>query len=70
MREFEKLTVTFGGINCIDIAGVDWQDRDAVKAYYSDPGSNRKVCVQLVGDAAYALGELLEQEAKRKKEQS
>ena len=33
MKEFEKLTESFGGINCCDIARVDWNDRDAVKAY-------------------------------------
>lgn len=69
MRQFEKLTESFGGINCSDIARVDWKDRDAVKAYYSDPDSRRQACVRLVGDAAYVLGELLEQEAERKKEQ-
>lgn len=69
MGEFEQLTAAFGGINCRDIARVDWQDRDAVKAYYSEPDGKRKACIQLVGDAAYALGRLLEQEAERKKEQ-
>ncbi len=68
MKEFEKLTESFGGINCHDIARVDWQDRNAVKAYYSNPDSNRKACIQLVGDATYALGKLLEEEAERKKE--
>lgn len=67
MKEFEKLTESFGGINCRDIAGVDWKDRDAVKAYYKDPDSKRKACIQVVGDAAYALGVLLDLEAKEKK---
>ena len=66
MQDFEKLTESFGGINCRDIARVDWKDRDAVKAYYSDPDSNRKACVRLVGDAAYALGKLLETETEKK----
>jgi C_GCAxxG_C_C family probable redox protein len=66
MKDFEKLTEPFGGMNCRDIAGVDWHDRGAVKAYYSDPDSNRQKCIRLVGDAACALGELLEQEAARK----
>lgn len=70
MKEFENLTKSFGGINCRDIARVDWKDRDAVRAYYANPeSSNRKACIQLVGDAAYALGKLLEGEAERKKEQ-
>ena len=70
MREFENLTESFGGINCRDIARVDWKDRNAVKTYYSEPDSNRKDCIRLVGDAAYVLGTLLEQEAERKGERS
>jgi hypothetical protein len=65
MKEFENMTESFGGIHCHDIARVDWKDRAAVKEYYSNPESSRKVCVKLVGDAAYALGVLLEQEAVR-----
>ena len=63
LKQFEELTKPYGGMNCRDIAGVDWQDRKAVKKYYSDPEGGRKICVKLVGDAAYALGEILEQEA-------
>ena len=69
MKEFENLTESFGGINCRDIARVDWNDRVAVKGYYLNPDSTRKVCIQLVGDAAFALGKLLEGEAEREKEQ-
>jgi C_GCAxxG_C_C family probable redox protein len=70
MREFEKMTESLGGINCRDIAGVDWGDRGAVKAYYANPESTRKVCIHLVGEAAFALGRLLEEAAARKKEHS
>lgn len=70
IKQFAKLTKPYGGMNCRDIAGVDWKNREAVKKYYSDPESGRKACVKLVGDAAYALGEILEQEASRKKERS
>jgi len=63
IKQFEELTKPYGGMNCRDIAGVDWQNRAAVKQYYSDPEGGRKICVKLVGDAAYALGEILEQEA-------
>ncbi|VAW38256.1 hypothetical protein MNBD_DELTA04-1666 [hydrothermal vent metagenome] len=70
LKQFEELTKPYGGLNCRDIAGVDWQNRKAVKKYYSDPKGGRKICVKLVGDAAYALGEILEQEAARKKKRS
>jgi C_GCAxxG_C_C family probable redox protein len=60
-KEFEKLTEPFGGINCRDIAGVDWQDRKAVRRYYSDAGGRRKECIRLVGESARILGILLEE---------
>ena len=52
-------------MNCCDIAKVDWKNRDAVKDYYSNPESSRKICMKLVGDATYALGKLLEQESEK-----
>mgnify|MGYP001256757169 CR=1 FL=1 len=61
MLEFEKLTQPHGGMNCRDIARIDWRDRDAVKSYYSDPDSTRRECIRLVGEAACALGRLLEE---------
>ena len=70
LKQFEELTKPYGGLNCRDIAGVDWQNRKAVKKYYSDPKGGRKICVKLVGDAAYALGEILEQAAAKKKRSS
>lgn len=65
LRAFEKMCEPYGGSNCRDIARVDWRDREAVKVYYGDPDSRRKECIRLVGEAAYALGRLLEEDAKR-----
>jgi hypothetical protein len=56
-------------MNCRDIAGVDWKNRAAVKEYYNNPESRRKICVELVGEAAFVLGELLEQEEVWRREQ-
>jgi len=67
LKRFAELTEPYGSMNCCDIARIDWKDRDAVKDYYANPESNRKICIKLVGDAAYILGELLEQEAAREK---
>ena len=61
LRKFEELTSSFGSMNCRDIAQVDWKNKIAVTNYYSNPLSSRKICIKLVGDAAYALGELIEQ---------
>lgn len=65
LKRFEELAAPFGSMNCCDIAQVDWKNREAVKNYYSNPESSRKVCVKLVGDAAYELGELLEQQSEK-----
>lgn len=65
LRNFEELTAPFGSMNCCDIAKVDWKNRDAVKNYYSNPESSRKICTKLLGDAAYALGELIEQQSEK-----
>ena len=62
MKKFADLTEPYGGMDCRDIAGVDWQNREAVKVYYVNPDSSRKICTRLVGEAAYILGELLEEE--------
>jgi C_GCAxxG_C_C family probable redox protein len=62
IKEFEKLAAPYGGVNCRDIARVDWRNRDAVREYYGKPEGRRKICIELVGDATRILGELLEQE--------
>jgi C_GCAxxG_C_C family probable redox protein len=59
---FENLTMQHGGMDCRDISKVDWQNRDMVKEFYSNPESRRKICHQLVGDTALLLGKLLESE--------
>ena len=65
LEKFEELTAPFGSMNCCDIAKVDWKDRVAVKNYYINPLSSRKICIKLVGDAAYMLGELLDQQSEK-----
>lgn len=62
LRRFEELTKEHGGSDCRDIARMNFQDREMVKDFYANPESRRKICVQLVGDTAYMLGKLLEEE--------
>jgi hypothetical protein len=62
VKRFGELTEQQGGIRCLDIARVDWRDPAAVKEFRTNPESRRKLCVQLVGDVAQALGELMEQQ--------
>jgi C_GCAxxG_C_C family probable redox protein len=60
-KRFEDLTREYGGVDCRDIARVDWKDREAVKVFYSGPDGRRRLCQKLVGETACALGEILEQ---------
>ncbi len=60
---FEDLTKQYGGIECRHIARVNWRDRKQVKAFYKGENSRRQICTKLVGDFAFALGEILEKEA-------
>ena len=60
-KMFEKLAREHGSVDCKDIARVKWNDRDQVKNFYGNPDSRRMtVCTPLVGETAFALGELLE----------
>jgi len=63
MQHFRELTGQFGGINCGQIARVNWMDRDQVKDFYNNPDSRRQHCIAVVSETARALGELLDQEA-------
>ena len=60
-KKFEELTSEFGGVDCRDIARVDWKDKEAVKHFYGAADGRRHLCKKLVGDTACALGEILEQ---------
>ena len=65
LKKFEELSTPYGGMNCCDIAKVDWKNKLEVKNYYANPLSTRKICIKLVGDAAYALGELIEKQSEK-----
>ncbi len=60
VREFENITSEFGGINCGDIARVDWHDRDAVRTFYRDKNSSRyTACTRVIGATVMVLADLL-----------
>lgn len=59
-KKFGELCQEFGGMDCKDIARIDWRDRDAVKEFYHGDDSSRQHCIRLVGDIAEYMGELLE----------
>jgi C_GCAxxG_C_C family probable redox protein len=54
-------------IYCRDIAGVDWSDVNAVKAFYKS--EKLLACRDLTGATARLLGELMEREKFLKQEQ-
>ena len=70
VKNFEELSAPFGGINCAQIAQVDWMERDQVKNFYTNPDSRRQHCIRVVGETARALGELLDQEAAKMAEKN
>ena len=58
-RRFEaEVAAPFGSVNCRDIAGVDWRDREATRAFYE--GEKGRQCAAHTGKAARILGEILE----------
>jgi C_GCAxxG_C_C family probable redox protein len=66
MKKFETLCEKYGGTNCSEIARVNWHNRDEAKEYYKNPDSRRKECIELIGEAAAVLVEILEKDRKRK----
>jgi len=58
-KRFEdEVAKEYGGINCRDIAGVDWSDREQAKAFFKGEGGAQ--CVRNTGKAALILGEVIE----------
>jgi C_GCAxxG_C_C family probable redox protein len=69
VREFLKRfreEIGQGRIYCRDIAGVDWSDVNAVKAFYKS--EKLLVCRDLTGSTARLLGEMIDSEAFQKQE--
>ena len=59
VKGFEEITREYGGIECRDIARVDWKDPSQVKAYYKGVKSRRMECMKVIGATADLLGRLL-----------
>ena len=58
LQRFREIVKNHGGMHCREIAGVDWKDREQVKAFYK--GEKAMECGRIVGDTARMVGELLE----------
>ncbi len=59
VKEFEAITGPYGGMECKDIARVNWKDIKEVKAFRKDPDSRQKECHRVIAETARALGGLL-----------
>jgi C_GCAxxG_C_C family probable redox protein len=58
-KRFEKeVAQEYGGVNCFDIAGVDWKNPEQTKAFYT--GEKRFECSRNTGKTARILGEVIE----------
>ena len=58
---FAELAEAQGGVDCLDIVGVDWRDPESVEKFYDPKDPRRGRCTYLVGELAAYLGELLEE---------
>jgi C_GCAxxG_C_C family probable redox protein len=54
----EEIVQSHGGIRCLEIAGIDWRNREQVQSFYN--GEKFLECARIVGDTAKLTGELLE----------
>ncbi len=59
MQKFAEIGEPYGGINCSDIANVDWKDQEAVQYFRTNPDSNRKNCVQVIRETSNSLYDLI-----------
>ncbi len=64
-KKFKDIASKYGGINCAEIARVNWSDREAARDFHMNPDSRHKICAELVGEAAFALGAILDNDAKQ-----
>ncbi|MCI5158464.1 MAG: C_GCAxxG_C_C family protein [Candidatus Electrothrix sp. AUS1_2] len=59
IKKFHEITAPHGSINCVDIAQVDWKDKEAVHKFRTHPGSTRKNCIRVVRETSNALYDLI-----------
>jgi C_GCAxxG_C_C family probable redox protein len=59
MQKFAEIAEPYGGINCSDIADVDWKNREAVQYFRKNPDSSRKNCVKVVRETSTFLYDLI-----------
>jgi C_GCAxxG_C_C family probable redox protein len=61
VRNFESLTAEYGGMNCRDIAQVNWKDREDVKEFRKNRDGRRKRCHAVLKQTVSALCTLIDE---------
>ncbi|MEZ0329352.1 MAG: C-GCAxxG-C-C family protein [Dissulfuribacterales bacterium] len=61
VRKFEEITKEYGGMNCRDIARIDWRSREDVKAFRTDPNSRKRECCRVMDKTVRSLVEILKE---------
>ena len=60
-KKFEEFDQALRRGQLLRYRPVNWSDKEQTKEFYNSPEGRRQICLQLVGDTAYALGEILDQ---------
>ncbi|MCF8033329.1 MAG: C-GCAxxG-C-C family protein [Desulfarculaceae bacterium] len=58
---FAQLCEPYGGMDCFDIVAVDWRDQSQIEKFRERGDGRLQKCARLVGEMAFYLGELLDQ---------
>lgn len=58
-EDFKELTASYGGQDCRNIARVNWNDREDVRAFRKGPDSRRMECIWVIGETARLLQKML-----------
>jgi C_GCAxxG_C_C family probable redox protein len=66
VKEFEKITSAYGSINCCDIAGVNWKDKDEVVAFRKNVDGRRGNCHKVLQETVRAMCTLVEEYRSKK----
>jgi len=61
VKKFESITSRYNGIDCRAIVGVNWSDRDAIKAFRSGKDGKRDRCLYVIEQTSKELYTMLKQ---------
>ncbi len=61
VKAFQDITAQYGGMDCKDIARVDWKDPKQVRSFYKDPSSRRTECIFVIGKTTEYLENIMEE---------